>query len=173
LRDYFWRFVQVKAKAPNVLEEVAIEAAIKGLRLGPFAAHLAREKPTSMQELYNEFEKYCKSDNDLRKRLEEQNQNKQQGNNRNTQRNNASQGQQQQKQGQSQQFSILSSLAIASKGRHLCRQEHKTQPKGPKNQKQRQRKQYYFFHGEDKGHVTRDCLDAKETHEKIKSRVNP
>jgi hypothetical protein len=74
---------------------------IKGLRIGPFAAHLAREKSTSMQELYNELEKYCKSDNDLRKRLEEQNQNKQQENNKNTQRNNASQGQHQQKQDQS------------------------------------------------------------------------
>jgi hypothetical protein len=53
LRDYFRRFVQVKVKAPDVPEEVAIEAAIKGLRIGPFAAHMAREKPTSMQELYN------------------------------------------------------------------------------------------------------------------------
>jgi hypothetical protein len=44
--------VQVKAKAPDVPEEVAIEAAIKGLSIGPFAAHLAREKPTSMQDLY-------------------------------------------------------------------------------------------------------------------------
>jgi hypothetical protein len=92
LRDYFWRFVQVKANAPDVPKEVAIEAAIKGLPIGPFVAHLAREKPTSMQELYNDFEKYCKSDNDLRKRLEEQNKNKQQENNRNTKRNNANQG---------------------------------------------------------------------------------
>ena len=67
LRDYFQRFVQTKAKAPGVPEEVAIEAAIKGLRIGPFAAHLAREKPASMQELYHEFEKYCKSDNDFAK----------------------------------------------------------------------------------------------------------
>jgi hypothetical protein len=94
LKDYFQRFVQVKAKAPDIPKEVAIGEAIKGLRIGPFAAHLAREKPAFMQDLYSEFEKYCRSDNDLRKRLEEQNQNKQQGNNRNTQRNNGSQGQQ-------------------------------------------------------------------------------
>jgi hypothetical protein len=65
--------MQVKAKAPNVPEEVAIEAAIKGRRIGPFAAHLAREKPTNMQNLYNEFEKYFRLDNDLRRRLDEQN----------------------------------------------------------------------------------------------------
>jgi hypothetical protein len=40
-----------------------------------------------------------------------------------------------------------------------------------KNPRQRQWKQYYFFHGEEKGHVTRDCLDAKETQERIKNRT--
>ena len=31
LHDYFRKFVQVKAKAPDVPDEIAIEAAIKGL----------------------------------------------------------------------------------------------------------------------------------------------
>ena len=52
LKDYFQKFVQLKAKAPDVLEDVAIEAAIKGLRIGAFAAHLAREKPRTLDELY-------------------------------------------------------------------------------------------------------------------------
>ena len=84
LHDYFQKFVQLKAKAPDVPDEIAIEAAIKGLRIGPFAAHLARKKPTSIQQLYDEFEKYCKSDNDLRKRLEEQGQNRQQNDSKTT-----------------------------------------------------------------------------------------
>ena len=85
LKGYFEKFVQIKAKAPNVLEDVAIEAAIKGLRLGPFVAHLASEKPRTIEDLYNEFEKYCRSDNNLRGRLEEENRSKQfQSNNRNT-----------------------------------------------------------------------------------------
>jgi hypothetical protein len=84
--------VQLKAKAPNVPEDVAIEAAIKGLRIGAFTAYLAREKPSTIEESYREFEKYCRSDNDLHRRLEDQNQSKQyQGNNRNTQRGNRSQ----------------------------------------------------------------------------------
>lgn len=37
----------MKAKSPSVLEDVVIEAAVKGLRIGPFAARLAREKPPS------------------------------------------------------------------------------------------------------------------------------
>ena len=77
LKDYFQKFVQIKAKAPNVPKDVAIEAAIKGLRIGPFAAHLAREKQRTIEDLYSKFEKYCRSDNDLRRRLEEQNQSKQ------------------------------------------------------------------------------------------------
>jgi hypothetical protein len=72
-----------------VSEEVAIEATIKGLCMGPFAAHLAREKLASMQELYHEFEKYYKSDNDFRKRLEEHNLQRKQTSDRNLQRNNA------------------------------------------------------------------------------------
>ena len=57
VRDYFQRFVQLKAKAPNVPEDVAIETAIKGLRIGAFVAHLAQEKPITIEELYREFEK--------------------------------------------------------------------------------------------------------------------
>ena len=76
LKDYFQKFMQMKAKAPNVPEDVAIKAAIKGLHIGPFVAHLAREKPWTIADLYSEFEKYCRSNNDLRKRLEEQNQSK-------------------------------------------------------------------------------------------------
>jgi hypothetical protein len=30
-----------------------------------------------------------------------------------------------------------------------------------------------FFHREDKGYITRDCPDAKETQERIKNRTNP
>jgi len=95
--------VQLKAKAPNVLEDVAIEAAIKGLRIKAFVAHLAWEKPSTIEELYREFEKYCKSDNALQRRLEEQNQNKQyQGSGRNAQKVNRSQGQSQPQQGPDQ-----------------------------------------------------------------------
>jgi len=57
LRENYHKFVQLKARTPNVLEDVAIEAAIKGLRIGAFAGHLAREKPPTIEQLYNEFKK--------------------------------------------------------------------------------------------------------------------
>ncbi|XP_066333769.1 uncharacterized protein [Miscanthus floridulus] len=106
LHDYFQKFVQLKAKAPDVPEEIAIEATIKGLRIGPFAAHLARKKPTSIQQLYDKFEKYCRSDNDLQKRLEEQGQNRQQNNSKNSQKSYANQNASNQKPGQGQVLSI-------------------------------------------------------------------
>ena len=43
--------MQLKAKAPNIPEDVAIEAAIKGLRIGAFVAHPAQEKPSTIEEL--------------------------------------------------------------------------------------------------------------------------
>jgi hypothetical protein len=96
LREYYQKFVQLKARAPNVPKDVAIEAAIKGLHVKAFAGHLAKEKPSTIEELYNEFKKYCRSDNDLRKRLEEQARYKEdQSNNRNLPRDNRSQNQSQ------------------------------------------------------------------------------
>jgi hypothetical protein len=44
-----------------VPEEVAIEAAIKGLPIGPFAGHLTKEKPSTIEDLCNKFEKYYKT----------------------------------------------------------------------------------------------------------------
>jgi len=62
--------VQTKARVPRVPKGVVIEVAIKGLCIGPFAAHLGTEKLASMHELYHEFEKYYRLENDFHKRLE-------------------------------------------------------------------------------------------------------
>jgi hypothetical protein len=47
-----------------------------GLRAGQFRSHLMRERPKTIQRLYEEFEKYCRSDNDFRMCMEEQSQQK-------------------------------------------------------------------------------------------------
>jgi hypothetical protein len=120
MRDYFQRLVLLKANAPNVPEDVAIEATIKGLRIGAFVAHLAREKPSTIEELYREFEKYCRSDNDLRRRLEELNQSRQyQGNNRSTQRGNRNQGQSQPHQPSYQQVFNIEQQGNSQQGQYM------------------------------------------------------
>jgi hypothetical protein len=55
-----------------VLDVVAINVAIVGLRAGQFRSHLMRERPKSIQRLHKEFEKYCRPDNDFRMCMEEQ-----------------------------------------------------------------------------------------------------
>jgi hypothetical protein len=66
LQNYFRRFVHLRAQAPNVLDVVAINVAIVGLRAGQFRSHLMRKRPKTIQRLYEEFEKYYRSDNDFR-----------------------------------------------------------------------------------------------------------
>ena len=73
MSQYFKIFIQIKAQIPNIPDEVVIIAAIKGLRVGQCASHLAREKPSIVVELYEVNQKYCKSDDDYRKRIEEEN----------------------------------------------------------------------------------------------------
>lgn len=63
----------MKAQIPNIPEEVVIIAAIKGLRMGQLSSHFARERPRTVAELYEEMQKFCKSDDDYRKRMEEEN----------------------------------------------------------------------------------------------------
>jgi hypothetical protein len=74
LQNFFRRFVHLRAQAPNVMDVIAINAAIMGLRAGQFRSHLMRERPKTIQRLYKEFEKYCRSDSDFRMCMEEQSQ---------------------------------------------------------------------------------------------------
>jgi hypothetical protein len=55
-----------------VLDAVSINAAIVGLRATQFRPHLMCKRPKTIQLLYEEFEKYCRSDNDFRMCMEEQ-----------------------------------------------------------------------------------------------------
>lgn len=63
------------AQAPNVLDVVAINVTIVGLRAGQCRSHM-HKRPKTLQHLYDEFEMYCRFDNDYRMCMEEQNQQK-------------------------------------------------------------------------------------------------
>jgi hypothetical protein len=76
LQNFFRRFVHLRTQAPNVMDAVAINATIVGLRVGKFRSHLMREWPKTIQCLYEEFKKYCRSDDDFRMCMEEQSQQK-------------------------------------------------------------------------------------------------
>jgi hypothetical protein len=51
-----------------------IQALISGLTPGPTALHLLREEPQTIEELFDELEKYIKSDEDHKRRVAKRNQ---------------------------------------------------------------------------------------------------
>jgi hypothetical protein len=62
LPEFYRRFLQLKAHAPEVSDEQVIAQAIKALRVGPLHSHLVREWPKTMPELYDQFVKFSKSE---------------------------------------------------------------------------------------------------------------
>jgi hypothetical protein len=74
LQNFFRRFVNLRAQAPNVMDVVAINAAIVGLSAGQFRSHLMCERAKTIQRFYEELEKYCRSNNDFKMCMEEQSQ---------------------------------------------------------------------------------------------------
>jgi hypothetical protein len=68
LPNFYRRFLQLKAQAPEVSDEQVITQAIKALRTGPLHSHLVRERPKIVPELYEQFTKFSKSEfQDFRK----------------------------------------------------------------------------------------------------------
>jgi hypothetical protein len=53
LPEFYRRFLQLKAQAPEVSNEQVIAQAIKPLRAGPLLSHLVREQPKIVSELYD------------------------------------------------------------------------------------------------------------------------
>jgi hypothetical protein len=52
LPNFYRRFMQLKAQAPEVSDKRVIAQAIKALRAGPLHSHLIREQPKTVPELY-------------------------------------------------------------------------------------------------------------------------
>jgi hypothetical protein len=52
LPNFYQRFLQLKAQAPEVLDDQVIAQAIKALRVGPLHSHLVRERPKIVLKLY-------------------------------------------------------------------------------------------------------------------------
>jgi hypothetical protein len=62
LPNFYQRFLQLKAQAPEVSDEQVIAQAIKALRAGPLHNHLVRERPKTVLEPYEQFMKFSKSE---------------------------------------------------------------------------------------------------------------
>jgi hypothetical protein len=62
LPGFFRKFLRLKAQALEVSDEQAITQSIKALRTGQLHSHLMRERPRTLEELYDEFHKFGRAD---------------------------------------------------------------------------------------------------------------
>jgi hypothetical protein len=72
LPNFYRRFLQMKAQAPEVLDDQVIAQAIKALHAEPLHNHLVRERPKTVSELYEQFAKFSKSEIQFFHKLEQQ-----------------------------------------------------------------------------------------------------
>jgi hypothetical protein len=72
LPNFYQRFLQLKAQAPEVSDDQVIAQAIKALRAGPLHSHLVKERPRPVLELYEQFTKFSKSEIQHFRKLEQQ-----------------------------------------------------------------------------------------------------
>jgi hypothetical protein len=62
LREYYCKFLTLKSQLPSIDDHIAIHYAINGLRAGVLYNHCIRDPPKNLQELYQLFEKYARSE---------------------------------------------------------------------------------------------------------------
>jgi hypothetical protein len=62
LREYYRKFLTLKSQLPLFDDHIAIHYTINGLRDGVLYSHCIRNPPKNLQELYQLFEKYARSE---------------------------------------------------------------------------------------------------------------
>jgi hypothetical protein len=72
LREYYRKFLTLKSQLPSVDDQIAIHYAISGLRAGVLYNHCIRDPPKNLQELYQLFEKYARSEELHQRKVESQ-----------------------------------------------------------------------------------------------------
>jgi hypothetical protein len=72
LREYYRKFLTLKSQLPSVDDHIAIHYAIIGLWAGVLYSHCIRDPPKNLQELYQLFEKYARSEELHQRKVESQ-----------------------------------------------------------------------------------------------------
>jgi hypothetical protein len=72
LREYYRKFLTLKSQLLSVDDQIAIHYAISGLRAGVVYSHYIRDPPKNLQELYQLFEKYARSEELHQRKVESQ-----------------------------------------------------------------------------------------------------
>jgi hypothetical protein len=72
LQEYYRKFLTLKSQLPLVDDHIAIHYAISGLRAGVLYSHCIRDPHKNLQELYQLFEKYARSEELHQRKVESQ-----------------------------------------------------------------------------------------------------
>jgi hypothetical protein len=72
LREYYRKFLTLKSQLPSVDDQIAVYYAISGLWAGVLYNHCIRDPPKNLQELYQLFEKYARSEELHQRKVESQ-----------------------------------------------------------------------------------------------------
>jgi hypothetical protein len=72
LREYYRKFLTLKSQLPSVDDQIAIHYTISGLRADVLYSHCIRDPPRNLQELYQLFEKYARSEELHQRKVESQ-----------------------------------------------------------------------------------------------------
>jgi hypothetical protein len=62
LQEYYRKFLTLKSQLPSVDDHITIHYSISGLRVGVLYRHCIRDPPKNLQELFQLFEKYARSE---------------------------------------------------------------------------------------------------------------
>jgi hypothetical protein len=62
LREYYKKILTLKSQLPSVDDHIAIHYSISGLRASVLYSHCIKDPPKNLQELYQLFEKYARSE---------------------------------------------------------------------------------------------------------------
>jgi hypothetical protein len=165
IREYYRKFLTLKSQLPSVDDQIAIHYAISGLRAGVLYSHCIRDPPKNLQELYQLFEKYARSEEPHQRKVKSQRKPKDPPQS-DSGRDSRSQ----------QQVHNIANQHPAGEAAH--RQDYP--PQGHDNgtcgrgrgRAQQPHRYYCMFHGEDCTHPTRDCLETKSTRDRM-SRAQP
>jgi hypothetical protein len=72
LREYYRKFLTLKSQLPSVDDQIVIHYAISGIRAGVLYSHCIRDPPKNLQELYQLFKKYARSEELHQRKVESQ-----------------------------------------------------------------------------------------------------
>jgi hypothetical protein len=72
LREYYRKFLTLKSQLPSADDQIAIHYAISGLRASVLHDHCIRDPPRNLQELYQLFGKYARSEELHQRKVESQ-----------------------------------------------------------------------------------------------------